>query len=348
MIRFAEIDNLLGLVGFRQPTLSGYDILDAGTIASSSGLFVDDISGLITVKNIKECQEDKDITDAEFNTFLDNRMTSSFLNLCKSVFSDRDLIENRVLYPFENDWTNTLTNATDFVGYEIDVAKQKNINVVLNKIMLAFSAVDTVTVYLFHSSKKAAIQSQAITTVLDSTVHTALNWDLPAADSTIGGKYYVGYLRSGLTASAYDRDFQSANSPTSFNCLDIKSIQISGWNASTLFDVNDIEYTSETWGMNFDISSFKDYTSLVVENEDRFSRGLQLQIAADLLNLLATSTRSNKDERMIKAEALYDLNGNRSNPEIPQSVGVLRQLADEIKLIKKMVNPPKMQINTLR
>ena len=212
---------------------------------------------------------------------------------------------------------------------------------------MSFDAVESVTVYLFHSENDALNQSQAITTVADSTKHQAVNWNLPSFDGVTGGKWYVGYLRSGLTAQAYDRDYESANSQTRFSCVGIRPIQVSGWDANTLFDVNDVEYTSETWGMNFDISSFRDYTSIIVENRDRFSRGLQLQTAADLLNLMATTTRSNRDERIIKTEALYDLNGNRSNPEIPMSIGVLRQLADEVRMLKKMYDPPKLQINTL-
>ena len=348
MVRYAEIDSLLGLVGFRQSTITEYAVLDADNIASSSGLFVGDISGLLTVKNIHQSQEDKDISDVNFNTFLKNRMKSSFLNLTKAVFSDNDLIENKVLFPYENDFNTTLTNATDFVGYELDVAKIKNINVVLNKIMLTFDGVDSVKILLFHSTQNALQTSETITTVANSAKHTTLNWDLPAANSVSGGKWYIGYLRSGLTAKAYDRNYENASLQSRFNCVVITPIQVSGWDAETLFDVNDIEYTAETWGINLDISSLKDFTSYVVENEDRFARGLQLQIAADLLNLLATSTRSNRDERIIKSAALYDLNGNRSNPEIPYSIGVLNQLKNEIAAIKKLISPPKMQINTIQ
>lgn len=347
MIRHSEIDSLLGLVGFRQPTLSGYDILDSGNIASSSGLYVDDISGLLTVKNIKSTQEDDAITNDYFNTFLKSRMKSSFLNLLKSIFSDNDLIENGVVFPYESDFQTTLAKSTDFVGYEIDVAKSKNISVTLNKLMLTFNGIETVKILLLHSSMNALQDSKPITTVADSDKHEALGWELPMSNSIVGGKWYIGYLRSGHTALAYDRDYESANVRTPFNCLGITPIQVTGWDAETLFDVNDVEYTSETWGMNFDVSSFLDYTSFVVENKLRFARGLQLQTGADLLNLLATSTRSNRDERIIRTEALYDLNGNRTNPEIPMSVGVLNQLAEETKELRKLVYDPVIQINTL-
>lgn len=348
MIRVAEINDLTGLVGFRQSLLTEYAILDADNLASSSGLFVGDVSGLITVKNIKQTLENPNILDPAFNTYLKERMDSSFVNLLKAVYSDEDLIENKPLFQYENDWTDTLDNATDFVGYEIDVAKAKNINVVLNKIMLSFNAVEAVKILLFHSSKIDPLQSKEITTVKDSTKHETLNWNLPNSNSITGGKYYIGYLRSGLTAKSYNREYESSSVQSDYNCLGITPIQVNGWDAETLFDVNDIDYVAETWGLNFDISSYWDYTSVVVENKDRFARGLQLQIAADLLNVLATSTNSNRDERMVKLDALFDLNGNRSNDEIPKSMGILNQLRQEITEIRKFSKPPKMQINTLR
>jgi len=355
MIRTSEIDatavTAAGcLVGMRQPTLSGYNILDSAMYTSLSGLYFDDISGLLTVKNIKAAQEDPAISSANLNTFLKNRLKASFQTLLRSVFSENDLIENAVLYPYENDWLNTLTNDVSFVGYEIDPAKVKQLGIVINKIMLEFSATrsENVKVLCFHSSQNALQKSETITTLPASAKHTAVGWELPAFNSVSGGKWYIGYLRGGLAVKACNRNYHDANVTHRFRSLDIRPVKVAGWNDETLFDVNNIEYTDESYGMNFDISAYKDMTSYVVENKNRFARGLQLQVAADLLGLLATSIRSNQDERYIKAEALYELNGNRLNPEIPQSVGVLKQLTDEIKKIKGLFEQPKIQVNTLR
>lgn len=353
MLRVSEIDSLLGLVGLRQSTITTDAILDADNIASGSGLFVGDISGLITTGNIKSCQEDKDISDANFNTFLDNRQKSSLVNLCNSIFSDNDLIENKVLFNYENDWINDIDNDTSFVGYEIDMAKCKNLSLVINKVILSFSGIETVKVLLFHSSKNALHDSGNVVTVAktatyDSITHEAVDFDLPAFNSVSGGKWYVGYLRSGLTAKAYDRQFNLASVKTTFNMFGINAIKVDGWDAETLFDVNDVEYSDKTWGMNFDITSYNDYTSLIVENKNRFAKGLQLQIAADLLNLIATTVRSNQDERLIQAQALFELNGQRTEEGIPVSVGVLKQLQIEIDGIKKMFSPNKLQLETLR
>ena len=347
MIRVEEINNLNGLVGFRDSLISEYAILDADNKASSSGLFVNDISGLITTKNIKNTLENPNLEDEAFNNYLRGRVNSSFINLMKAIYSDEDMIENKTLFQYENDFTKLLENSTDFVGYEIDVAKTKDVNIVLNKIMLTFDSVEDIKVLLFHSSMDAPLKFDTVSTVAKSDTHKVLNWNLPNANSIAGGKFYIGYLRSSLTGKAYNREYESSSVQSSFNCLGITPIKVEGWDNETLFDVNNVEYCSETWGINLDISSYKDYTSIIVNNKDRYARGLQLQTAADLLNLIATNSNSNETERRIKIQALYDLNGNRSNPEIPYSVGVLNQLKNEIKELKKFINPPIMQINTL-
>jgi hypothetical protein len=204
MIRISEIDSLLGLVGFRQSTLLSYSsILDTDNIASSSGLYVNDISGLLTTKNIYNCQENSDITNSDFNTYLKNRMKSSFVTLLNSVFTQKDMLENRVLYNYENDFNTKLTNDVSFVGYEINVSKSKDINVILNKIMLTFDTEEEIKIILFHSSKNAIQQFKEITTSKDSEKQESLNWNLPAFNGVSGGKWYIGYLRSGLTAQAY-------------------------------------------------------------------------------------------------------------------------------------------------
>ena len=61
MIRSDKIKSqLFGEVGFRQSTLTGYDIVDASNQVSRSGLFFQDASRLVTIKNIKETQENVD------------------------------------------------------------------------------------------------------------------------------------------------------------------------------------------------------------------------------------------------------------------------------------------------
>ena len=88
MIRTDKIQTgLFGGVGFRQPTLTGYNIVDETNQGSTSGLYFGDSSELVTIKNIKDCQEDSDISDVNFNTLLTNMQKSVILDVCNKVIA---------------------------------------------------------------------------------------------------------------------------------------------------------------------------------------------------------------------------------------------------------------------
>ena len=124
----------LGLVGWRASTVSGVPTLTAANTASSSGMVYQDFSSLVTVQNVWKEQEDAAISEANFNTFLTNLTNASFVKVLNAVFQDEDYLENRVLFPFENVWTELLDNDTSFVGYEIRPANRRDLIIALNSI----------------------------------------------------------------------------------------------------------------------------------------------------------------------------------------------------------------------
>ena len=151
MIQDSVKTSLFGLIGWRQSTVTDMPTVDAANLASSSGMYFQDFNSLLTIQNVYDCQEDKDISDAEFNTFLTNLTKAATWKVLNAVFSDYDYLEGKVLYPFENVWTNTLTNDTSFVGYEIDPAKRKDLSWTINNIFTSFDSADTVSFQLmFH------------------------------------------------------------------------------------------------------------------------------------------------------------------------------------------------------
>jgi hypothetical protein len=292
-----------------------------------------DFSSLVTVQNVWKVQEDAAISEADFNTFLTNLTNAAFVKVLNAVFQDQDYLENRVLYPFENVWTNTLDNDTSFVGYEIKPANRRDLIIALNNVFTSFTASDTVKLLLFHSSKNALIDSKEITVEELTDTDTALSWDLSNFTYS-GGKFYVGYLRSGLTAKAVTREWDSANVKSCYNMFRIEPIQVSGWDAETLFDVDDVDYTSDTYGLNFDITSWKDYTNIILRNKAKFVNCLGLQVAADVLDLILKSTASDGIERSLKSSAFTALEGF-INEDLPRTVGITAKLKDEIARIKK-------------
>ena len=337
---------LFGLLGWRQSTVANMPTVDATNLATSSGMYFQDLSSLVTVQNLYRCQEDKAISDANFNTLLTNLTNAAIVKVLNAVFSGDDFIENKVLFPFENDWTNTIDNDTSFVGYEFSMPKRKDLIWTINKIYSSFDGVDSVKILLFHSSKKASQQDETITTVELSDVSTTLDWDLSQFDNA-GGKFYIGYLRSGLTAKAINRDYESANVKACFNTLGIKSVIVDGWDAETLFDVNDVEYEDETYGLNFDITAWKDYTNVINQNKNKFTMAIGYQVAADILDLILKATRSNRIERSLEGSVLFELEG-LINENLPRSVGINQKLKSEIKsLHDNFIATPQISKGTL-
>jgi hypothetical protein len=345
MLQQSQIKGL-GLVGWRSSMISGMPVLTSANTATSSGMTYSDFSSLVTVQNLYRCQEDSAITDTNFNTFLTNLTDAAFVKVLNAVFQDDDFIENKVLFPYENIWTELLTNDVSFVGYEITPANRKELTISINNVFTSFDSADSLKLLLFHSSKKLPIQTKTITVEELTETNTALNWDL-ANFNYSGGKFYVGYLRSGLTAKAVNRDWDAANVRNCFNMFKIEPVKVQGWNSETLFDVDDVEYESETWGLNFDLTSWKDYTNIVVRNKNKFTNALGLQVAADTLDLILKATRSNRIERELEARAFAELEGF-INADLPRTYGIAKKLSDEIaRLRKSFIETPQIQRATL-
>ena len=336
----------LGLVGWRSSTISGIPALTSPNTASSSGMTYNDYSSLVTVQNVYKIQEDSSISDANFNTYLTNLTNAAFIKVLNAVFQDEDYIENRVLFPYENVWTETITNDTSFVGYEACPVNRRDLIIFLNNVFTSFDSADTIKLLLLHSSKKTPIQSKEITVEELTDTDTLLDWDLSNFKYS-GGKFYVGYLRGGLTAKAINRNWNSANVRSCYNMFQIKPIIVRGWDSETLFDVDDVEYEDETYGLNFDITSWKDYTNIILRNKNKFVDALGLQVAADVLDLILNNTQSNNIERELKNQAFIELEGF-INENLPRTLGIAKKLKGEIERLRKVfVDTPKIQRGTL-
>ena len=102
------------VVGFRQPMNPTYAILLSPNTVSSSGIYLE--GGIVTVENIKNCQEYKDISTANFNTQLGQFIQDAIIDFCNLVFTDNEKLDHGLVFNKENKVTGTLTNDSDFVG----------------------------------------------------------------------------------------------------------------------------------------------------------------------------------------------------------------------------------------
>lgn len=340
MIDFSKIKEAFsGRIGWKQPTLSGYNIVDSSNETSTTGLYFNsDFHKLVTIRNIKDCQEDNAISDANFNTYLTNLVNSSIVKILNSVFDKDDLLENFILYPYSINYATSdlLENNGDFVGYEVRLAKDKDISTILNSLIAEFDSVDTFDLYIFNSNLQDPITDAiSVNTLAKTGKYKAINQILEySSNSYKGGRFFIGYFTDSLTAKAVNRSFQLSNVKRVPNTFSIRPIKVSGWTTKTIFDLQDIEYTSKSYGLNFDFSSVKNYTDEIIQNIRLFDSAIGYQVAADVLELIVTTTRDNSIERDTKAIANLELNGTISQ-EMPHTIGLKTQIKRETDKIKK-------------
>jgi len=154
-------------------------------------------------------------------------------------------------------------------------------------------------------------------------------------------------LRSGLTAKAVNREWDKANVKQKFCTLRMTPISVSGWDSETLFDIDDINNESDTYGLNFDITAWKDYSNVIIQNKNKFVNAIGYQVAADVLNIILNATRSNRIERINEGIVLFEL-GNIVNPELPRTVGIIQKLNAEIKSLREnFVKEPILKKGTI-
>ena len=343
MINISEIrTSLFGVVGLQQSYNPAYAILAADLIASTSGAYFNQYSSYMTVENLKSTQPYADISDANFNIWLRSVITNSISTAIQKCFKI-DLFENALLYDRSIRKSTTLDNDGDFVGYEIIVSKRKDMKSFINKAILDFSGTGTVKLLLFHDSQVDPLQEQEVTISDNSSTEVALNWGLDYG-SVQGGKYYLGYLTDGLTPKAFERDYEDSNVSHQYTGVGLFPVKVTGWNSETMFDISDVVNVSETFGLNFDISSYKDYTNLVVNNKDMFIDVIGYQFAADMLGMMMTSIQTNGIERIGKGNLLIELQGGFINEELPTVVGVNTKLQKAIKEVQRnLIDTPLIQ-----
>jgi hypothetical protein len=319
-------------VGLREPSRTDYaGILDATAKTTKSGKYYDDFHPLANFVNIKDCQDDKDISNANLNTLIATWQKGAIEDALSRVFtSERDLLQTDLQFKNENKFEDKITNSGKFVGFEFSTPD--DIVNILNSVILQFDGAVNFSLYLFHSSKKAAIQTFEATTIADDFYKLSLDKSLFSKSSTYGaGKFYIGYFQNDLGAvKAYDRIWNNSGSQTRFNCLRPRSFSATP-NGLNMFDLDTIQYGSESWGMNLDISSYRDYTNLILNNQGLFDSVQGYAFSIRILELIKTTARMNTTTRSLADMANYDL----SDQSEPTSIGLYTKMKIEVSRVRK-------------
>lgn len=342
------LNALFGRVGWKQPTQSEYAILDEDNAKSSSGRYFQSAHAAVTIKNIKETQQDEDISDADFNLYLVDLQKSAILKTLSAVFNQPEVIETGTIFGREpNLATTSQGNTGKFVGYKVKVAEKTDYSNALSRAILLFDEDVAFELKCFVDNKDQALWTKAVTaraneaTIVDID-DLVLSWmGKYGATST----FYIGYFQDDLGTA------KAINEPVS------SWMQGLLWDADSMFATSNgvkfnLPYTEDslTKGLNLEFTSYRDFTSRIIANKALFDEAVSLQVACDAIELILSSTRSNGTERMAQ-EQLADLhsalNQELATNERPYTPGLKVKYAREIeKLQKAFFGNPKIESYT--
>lgn len=309
MIRPDKIKSqIYGEVGFRQPTLTDYAIVDADNLTSRSGLYFEDASRLVTIKNIKDNQENVDITDDQFNDLLKEMQEQCIIDVCRKItHGESNYNASLNLYPYEKIFTRTLGIDDKYSCFRIIPTYQKNKVAKISFIELAFDSAKTFNIYLYNSNKpNAPIQTQEVTTVANESVIVTLNWFIDNEQEYKGGVFYLGYFESDLGAARpIARDYELAIVEYKTPNYYIEPVKLNY--ASTVINPDGYTTQADTGGLNIGVETYTDYTELLIKNRNILAECIQTQMGIEVLDLIKHSTRINDTQRINQGD-IQDIN----------------------------------------
>jgi hypothetical protein len=311
--------------------------LNTANTTSKSGRKFDDGSfhALVTVPNIQETAIDQ----GDWDAFLTDKQNAVISRCLASVFNENEFKEQVLVYDRFDEQETEIPNSGKAVGYRIKLAKTFDIAVQINSLELYFDGVQTFNVYLFKQGSTVPVKTKSVTTVAGTKTVVALtDWILTYRESAV---YYVIYFQDDLV------DVQAVQEQVNYNKTLFFSAEsmITDTTGST-FNRVEIEYPCQPYGINMQVSSFKDFTQNILNQPHLFDELLGLMMALQVVEDIIYSIRSNGTERITKDQILklgiqLDLNGAVPISDGPKVTGLKQRIEREAKRVKESFYPKK-------
>lgn len=321
-----------GRIGWPVQTLSGMPVLSEANTTSYSGRYYSDFHASCTIQNLYNAQDNSAITDDEFNALLQALDLSVTMRCLNAIFNRPALIEKCLCYTRRANVLNVqIPNGGNFVGYRLNIA-QGNYCVVLNAISLYFNGVATFNLYLYNDLVKAPLISKSVTTQANSQTRVSLDWAIQYINqNNLGGVYFIGYRQSDLgSVKALDEQLNLWENSKIFGGFPFQATELPDLD---FYRINpSVVYRS--YGLNLEVSCYRDYTQMIVENVQLLDEAKGLAMAATVVEQVKYGTRSNGVERISQSNlATLDLDLNNAFPtqEQPYFSGLKSQLVRALK-----------------
>jgi hypothetical protein len=342
----ARVLTALARVGWDQPTESGYPVLTSANTTSISGRKYNGgaYHSALTIQNIKDCQPNPLISDADFNTFLSNRRDEMLLSMLNIVFGNTQYLDSGLLFEKSGKDLHTVGNSNGFVGVQIKMS-QGDYSARIDNAELLFDGNATFKLYLYHD-KKGKLQEKEVTVTANTMITEAIGWELSYRNASIkGGTYFVGYFQSDLgDVKAIDYDYCS-NGYITFGSANF----IAPKTGALTFDFENISTGTTMYGLNLEMSGYRDMTQQIVQNAHAFDELQGLMMAANVIDLIINSDRITSNQRIAEASLhkwRLDLKGYKDPNTETYYPGLEQRIAKEAKRVAASFQQKKKTIVT--
>ena len=315
--------------------------LNSANTTTASGRRFDDGSfhAAVSVSNIKSIVEDQ----TDWNAYFTARQEANIIRSLQSVFNKTEFFEQTFLYDACEGQEQLIANEGQAFGWKIMPVKRQDVTMQINSLQLYFDGAATFNVYLFKQGVKAPIKTKSVTTVANNKITVSLeDWFISYKDAAV---YYIAAFQNDLGSV---RAIRELSEEPKFLMFDAESFSSAA--SGTEFDRVSPSLTDQPFGINANISSFRDITANIVNQPHLFDQLQGLCMAAQTLEEIIYSTRSNATERILKEQfqtigLQMDLNGAAAISNGPKIMGLRQRIEAEAERIRdSFYRKPKSQV----
>lgn len=333
-------------LGWKQPTLAGSPVLDEDNLQSESGRFFgQSFHALCSVNVIKSNQEDPEISDVDFNTFLKVLKDDMITRSLNEVFRSTELLEQVLLYTRFGYNDIPIVNGEQFVGYVINIANDPGISTQIKFATLYFTENVTFNLYLYEDGVKDPIRIFPVTA--EAWQRTMIEFDGTDEDTpeivfkfVRGRRYYFGYYQSELGTAQAIRE--QIDCWATMLCFEAYPLSAPATQDGFGFNHNYRQFPFLPGGINLEIITFRDHTERIIRKANLFDEVIGLQMAAFTLELVNNSMRTNRDQRQSEQQSqqtFVELNQAYPSREVPVTPGLKSRIDAELKKMKQTFFP---------
>ena len=321
------------------PALQNRVLWQSQGAISDSGQYFEDFHELNNTEIITALAN---LSGSSLTTFLANKQRAVIMQVVNSIYTEPTLIDEPKLVfwrgdipslPFQN-----AQNQNQFVGLRIFVGKGDHA-IKVNSLIAIFTYATSINLYLYNDFFINPIMTIPIVcnageeTIIDFGETLILNNMVPQAYKS--GMWYLGYYQPDMVNPAL------GNNPNNIaiyypgeygrfkpcKIMSFASQMTTDINNNRNFVRNNIGANNLMYGLNMEVSTFKDGSNRIVQNKSLFDEPIGLIWTAKVLEMCVSSYQSGSIQRTIMAswpvsKLNTELNGDPGNwqegkPKIP-------------------------------